>query len=173
MNTDAVVVLGAAVVAPGTPGEALRRRLAHGVRVFGNRGIAFLVLSGGHVGAPPSEAELMRVLALEQGVADDRIVVENQSRNTFENALYTGRIMRERGWRRVLVVTDAFHMPRALFIFRRLGLDAIGAPVPRDSGCSRWQWYRAYTGELFHWAQSAYLFAIGRHKPIVEAVWGR
>jgi uncharacterized SAM-binding protein YcdF (DUF218 family) len=173
MDADAVVVLGAAVVAPGTPGEALRRRLAHGVRVLNDRGTAFLLLSGGHVGAPPAEAELMRLLALQQGVAEDRIVIEDRARNTFENALYTGRIMRERGWRRVVVVTDAFHLPRALYVFRRLGLEAIGAAVPRTSGSSRWRWYGAYIGELLRWAQSAYLFAIGRHKPIVDAVWQR
>lgn len=118
---DAVIVLGAAVVAPGVPGPALVRRVEWGVGVFRARCAGHLVLSGGSIGPPPPEAHLMRQIALDLGVDEDRIVVEDTSRNTFENAVYTGAFIRRRGWRRVVVVTDAYHLRRALYIFRRLG----------------------------------------------------
>lgn len=168
---DAVIVLGAALSEPGVPGPALRRRLAHGVTVWKRRNAAFLVVSGGIVGPPPAEAEVMRVLAMEQGVPSERIVVEDQARNTFENAVYSGRICRDRGWRRLAVITDAHHMRRALFVFRRLDLPAVGDPVPGRCGMSRLEWYGACLQEFGLLVNSARLFMIGRHKPIVDAVW--
>ncbi|MGZ8408111.1 MAG: YdcF family protein, partial [Caulobacteraceae bacterium] len=100
---DAVIVLGAPPLGPGVPGPAIERRLEHGVAVFRNRGASCLVLSGGIVRTPPAEAEIMRDLAVSRGVPEARIVVEDQAKNTFENALYTGLIMRERGWHRVVI----------------------------------------------------------------------
>lgn len=169
---DAVIVLGAPPAAPGVPGAAIERRLDHGVAVLKNRGAAHLVLSGGIVGAPPAEAEVMRSLAIERGIAEARIVVEDQAKNTFENALYTGLIMRQRGWQRVVVVTDAFHMPRALYVYRRLGLKVRGDPVRTRASDSLVTRLRLYAREALAFARCAWLFRIGRHKPFVAAVWG-
>jgi len=57
------------------------------------------------------------------GIAPDRLIIEDRSRNTRENAVESARILRERGWPRALLVTSAFHMPRALGCFRAVGLD--------------------------------------------------
>jgi uncharacterized SAM-binding protein YcdF (DUF218 family) len=171
--TDAVVVLGAAMAAPGVPGPALVRRLEYGVQVFVRRGAAHLVVSGGIVGPPPAEAHAMRDLALRRGVAFQRIVVEDAARNTFENAVYVGRIIRERGWRRCVVVTDAFHLTRALYVFRRLGLAVDGEGVPRPMNVTRLSWARSYLDERLRLASTAVLFLAGAHKPIVRRVWGR
>lgn len=173
MTVDAVVVLGAALIEPGVAGPALRRRLEHGVTVWRQSDAACLLVSGGVVGPPPAEAEVMRALAIDLGVPSERIVVEDRARNTFENALYCGRILRDRGWHRVVVVTDAFHMPRALFVFRRLGLPVVGCRVPGRYGLSRLAWYREHLREWLSLVESGYLFLIGRHKPIVDAVWHR
>lgn len=171
--TDAVVVLGAAMAAPGVPGPALLRRLEHGVGEFFARPAAHLLVSGGLVGPPPAEAEMMRELALARGVPEERIVVEACARNTFENAVYAGRIIRERGWSQVIVVTDASHLPRALFVFRRLGLQVEGSGVPRRPGIPRWQRLREDTGERVRLLRSAVLFLAGTHRPIVAKVWNR
>lgn len=169
---DAVIVLGAPPLGPGVPGPALERRLDHAVAVFTTSGAGSLVPSGGVVGPPPAEAEIMRDLALSRGVPAERIVVEDRARNTFENALYTGLIMRRRGWRNVIVVTDAFHMRRALYVYRRLGLTVSGDAVtvrPSGSLTSR---LRLYAREAIAFIHSAWLFRIGRHKAFVAAVWG-
>ena len=171
-QTDAVVVLGAVMAAPGVPGPALRRRLEHGVAVFFARDAAHLLVSGGVVGPPPAEAHAMRDMALARGVAAEQIVVEDVARNTFENAVYSGRIMRERGWRNVIVVTDSYHMPRALYVFRRLGLTVRGEGVPRPPGTSRLSWIRAHLDERIRIVHSAGLFALGAHEPLLAEVWG-
>jgi uncharacterized SAM-binding protein YcdF (DUF218 family) len=170
--TDAVIVLGAAVVAPGVPGPALRRRVDHAVRVFLERKAAHLVVSGGIVTCPPAEALMMREIAVSKGVPEERVIVEDRSRNTFENAVYTGRIIRDQGWRDIVLVTDAFHIQRALYVFHRLGLPAVGAKVPRQPETPRWEWYRSLAEEQIRLVHSAALFLVGRHKPVTARVWG-
>lgn len=169
---DAVLVLGAAMAAPGVPGPALRRRIEHGVSVFFERAAGHIIVSGGVVGPPPAEAHVMRALAMALGVADERIVVEDSSRNTFENAVYAGRIIRERDWQRVVLVTDAFHLRRATFIFGRLGLAVEGCGVPRAPDVPAAAQLRAHVAEHLGLARSALLFALGAHKPLVDRVWG-
>ena len=115
----------------------------------------------------------MRRLVLEHGASVKTIVTEDRSRNTFENAVYTGRVMRDQGWRQIVIVTDAWHMRRALYVFRRLGLDASGDPVPRPSDVSRLAWARAYADDRAALMRSAWLFWIGRDKHIVKSVLGR
>jgi uncharacterized SAM-binding protein YcdF (DUF218 family) len=168
---DAVIVLGAAVRAPGVAGPALRRRINHGIGVFFAREARFLVVSGGIVGSPPSEAHLMRDIALARGVPSDRIIIEDRSRNTFENAVYCGSFIRDCHWRRVVVVTDGFHIVRALYTFRRLGLSVDGDAVRRPPEISRRRWWCRYARDLPRLGLSAYLFARGVHKPIVEREW--
>ncbi|MBK8210661.1 MAG: YdcF family protein [Rhodospirillales bacterium] len=137
------------------------------------RAASHLVLSGGIVGPPPAEAQVMRELAEAMGVDAARIVIEDEARNTFENAVYAGRIIRDRGWRHVVLVTDAFHMPRAAFVFTRLGIAVERCEVPRQPGVSRVAWLRSHLDERLRLFRSAALFAVGAHKPLVERVWRR
>jgi len=169
---EAVIILGAAVVAPDVPGPALERRLNFGVETFKRTNARHLVLSGGLVEAPPEEAIMMCRLAVAQGIPRDRIIVETQAKNTFENAVFTGAMIRSHGWREVLVVTDGYHLRRALFIFRRLGLSVRGRGVPRPVTLSRWSWYRMSASEMARLAYSACLFFKGAHKPVIDRAWG-
>ncbi len=162
---DVIVVLGAAVGPPGGPSAALRRRVAEGVRRLEAGAAPVLLLSGGKGGGVPSEAEVMRDLALAAGVAEERLVLETESRSTLENARCSARIMRARGWRRALVVTDAVHLPRALMAFRALGIEAKGAAVmggARDQPVWTWPAHLAREALAFLWY--AALIAAGRHR---------
>ncbi|MCH7693749.1 MAG: YdcF family protein [Proteobacteria bacterium] len=138
---DVIVILGAGL------GPALRRRVAHGTRLFHAGRAGHLIVTGGAIGTRPTEAEAMRALALRHGVPEERIIVEDKATHTLENALYTARIMEDRGWARALVVSDPFHLPRALFLFRRLGIAASGAAVRERCGEPRWRWYGGYVRE--------------------------
>lgn len=169
---DAVVVLGAAVIAPGVPGPALARRIRAGVGLFHHLAAGHLLVSGGVVAAPPAEAHLMRAIAIEMGVADRHIVVEDRARNTFENAVYAGREIRARGWHNVVVVTDGYHLARALYVFRRLGLAVGGHGVPRPEEIGPLAWSKLHAIERLRLLRSAYLFARGTHHPVIAAVWG-
>jgi uncharacterized SAM-binding protein YcdF (DUF218 family) len=72
-----------------------------------------------------------RALAIELGVRPDQILINSHSRTTAEEARDIGQLGRRLGWKRVLLVTSAFHMPRSLATFRqRSGLSVI--PVACD-----------------------------------------
>ena len=69
---------------------------------------------GGPTRHPRPEAHVMRDLAIAAGVSPGRIVVEDRSLRTLENAAFACTILQDRGWREVIIVTDGFHMPRSL-----------------------------------------------------------
>jgi uncharacterized SAM-binding protein YcdF (DUF218 family) len=143
---DAAIVLGAMLRPDGSPSAAMARRVAHAVALARTGRVAHLLMTGGPVAHATPEAWVMRDLALAGGFAAERIVVEDRSRNTIENARLSAPLVAERGWRRLLVVTDSYHIPRALYVFRRFGLDArgAGAPPPRTG---RRDWWAAVLRE--------------------------
>jgi len=134
---DAIVVLGGMVSGPAPPRVDLQvsesvDRLLHAAVLFEAGKAPVVIASGGGIawlGAAQPEAIGMRALLLRLGVPVEAIVTETQSRNTAENALYTGEILRDHGFGRVLLVTSALHMPRAMKLFRAQGIDAVAAPT--------------------------------------------
>ncbi len=90
----------------------------------------FLLLSGGQLpGATTAEAEEMRTALMIMGVPQAAIWLETESLNTYENALFAKPILDEQDVDTVLLVTSAFHMPRATAVFAKLGIDVIAAPT--------------------------------------------
>lgn len=128
---DAVIVLGASVRADGRPSPALRRRVRRGVEVFRRSGAKAIIMTGGPAGAQPSEATVMRLLALAAGVPDTRILVEADSSTTLENAVRSAALMRRNGWRRAIVVSDRVHLPRGLISFLGTGIGVLGHGIAR------------------------------------------
>jgi len=93
---------------------------------------ARIVYSGGSnslAGRPSSEAEEARNLLAAMGVDAQRITLETRSRNTDENARFTAAIVHPQPDQNWLIVTSAYHMPRAMGLFRKAGFNAIADPV--------------------------------------------
>ena len=80
--------------------------------------------------AVPSEGELLRQIARRRGVPDAAILVTVRVINTATEAWAVKKLARERGWRRILLVTSAYHMPRAMMLLGRGGVELV--PVPSD-----------------------------------------
>ena len=103
-------------------------RLRYGAWLHEQTGLPILVTGGTPSGQGESEAAIMaRVLA--SSFRTRTRWQEAQSNNTAENAIYSARMLKESGVRRVLLVTDAWHMPRALQAFRAQGVEVIAAPT--------------------------------------------
>lgn len=136
-RADAVVVLGGAMHPEYAEGKypnlgAAADRVWHAARIFHAGRAPRVVVSGGNLpwlGGVRSEASAMRDFLVDLGVPADAVWLEERSRNTRENALYTAEILESRGIGPVLLVTSALHMPRALATFRAAGVDAIPAPT--------------------------------------------
>jgi uncharacterized SAM-binding protein YcdF (DUF218 family) len=136
-TADAIVVLGGGVAGPDPPRLTVdlsdaADRLLHAARLYRAGKAPVVLLSGGAIpwlGADTPEAEAMQSLIEEWGVPVASILLEKKSRNTHENAVFTKRLLAEHGLHRILLVTSALHMPRALATFKAAGIDAIPAPT--------------------------------------------
>ena len=139
-------MLGCRLFPGGRASERLRRRVAVGIALYREGAAPLLVMSGGGAG-PISEAAVMRDLARNAGIPETVLMLEPESGNTFENAANTARLLHEAGKRRVVLVSDRVHLPRATRMFRQAGLDVVGvAGVPASS------MRRAFTGVLYETA---------------------
>lgn len=135
---DVIVTLGGAVAAPRPPrvypdliGAA--DRVWHAARLYQAGKAPFVIASGGTLPWKDGrfrEASAMETLLTSWGVPADSILKESSSANTYENATNTAEIVEERGFDRVLLVTSALHMRRALATFRSAGVNAV--PVATD-----------------------------------------
>jgi uncharacterized SAM-binding protein YcdF (DUF218 family) len=99
------------------------------VRRFPNARLVFTGGSASGFEAPSREATTVRRFWREMGIDSDRVVYEDRSRNTYENALFTRDLVNPKPGERWLLVTSAIHMPRAVGIFRKLGFSVVPYPV--------------------------------------------
>jgi len=151
-QAEAIVVLGGGV-SPAGYGEPYPNlesgadRVWHAARLFHASKAPLVLLTGGSDPAhsATSEAEAMRQFMLDLGVPNHAIVLEERSRNTSQNAEYSGAILSERGVTRVLLVTSALHMPRAKALFEAQGLEVI--PVASDHEVLSRPWWRSLLPE--------------------------
>lgn len=126
---DAIVVLGAAQY-NGRPSPVLKARLDHAVDLF-RRGLAPLIVVTGGVGTGDTVSEAVvarRYLALE-AVPESALAVEEAGRTSEASLRAAAVAIRARGGRRVVLVSDGFHMLRLLVIARRIGLVPFGSPA--------------------------------------------
>ncbi|KWR84158.1 MULTISPECIES: YdcF family protein [Pseudomonas] len=133
-RAEAIVILGAGrergdpAWGDDQPGLMARERLRYAARLAKASGLPILTSGGLHYGTPPSEAQIMAT-----SLADDYGVSvrwqEGRSRTTWENAAMSAEILRQAGVRRVVLVTQAQHMPRALWSFEANGLEVVPAPM--------------------------------------------
>ena len=134
---DILIVLGADQLGDGTPGIVSWWRSVYAARAWRSGGFKRIVISGGPLGYPGgvSIARAMSDSVVALGVPREAITLEEHSKSTRENALFTARMIA--GWpgTKVLLTSDT-HMRRAHAAFRKAGLETIPAPIP-DVG-KRW-----------------------------------
>jgi uncharacterized SAM-binding protein YcdF (DUF218 family) len=128
-TAQAIVVLGGGVYNSGYLKSSSYKRLITGFLLHRDTGLPIILSGGAAINAIP-EARIMKKLLEEFGVEDGNIYADLQSRDTRENALRVREICDRIGCRRVLIVTSAFHMGRALESFRKVGLEPL--PYPTD-----------------------------------------
>jgi uncharacterized SAM-binding protein YcdF (DUF218 family) len=126
---DAIVVLGAAQY-NGRPSPVLRARLDHALGLYRD-GLAPLILVTGGVGRgdTTSEALVGRRYLIGHGVPADAVVAQSEGRTTMASMTAVTGWLRARGLRRVLLVSDPFHMFRLRLEARRTALEAYTSPT--------------------------------------------
>ena len=142
-----VVVLGCKVEGD-RPSVALLRRVDTAADYLLAHPSVQVVVSGGQ--GPDeliSEAEAMRRALVDRGVDEDRILVEDRSTSTLENLTFSKELLAENGLgTSVIVVSEGYHMYRALRVAERVGLDAEGLAAPSAAWVLPTSWVREWFG---------------------------
>jgi uncharacterized SAM-binding protein YcdF (DUF218 family) len=127
VSFDALVVLGCRVDG-GALAHAALRRVERAAQAYAEHGSALVIASGGKTWQGFMECDVFAAGLAARGVPEERLARERESLTTRGNARCVVRLLRGRALGRVGVVTCDWHMPRALRLFRRLGLRV--EPVP-------------------------------------------
>lgn len=140
-DAGAIVVLGGGAT-PDTPNIGSKghlsgtsiSRLVTAVKIHNRTNLPVIVTGGKVFCDSGNEADIARRQLLELGIKPRDIIVENQSRTTQENAIYTSRILKNMDVKKVILVTSAYHMKRSVFCFKKTGIGTI--PFPTDYSMS-------------------------------------
>ncbi|WP_310427608.1 YdcF family protein [Chamaesiphon sp. VAR_48_metabat_135_sub] len=136
-TADAIVVLGGGTRSPAYPRPDVDftdagDRVWYGANLYRAGKAPKIIVSGGRItwqGNGNPEADDLTNLLVTMGVPKLDIIPEANSFNTRDNAVNVQKILQEQNFKTILLVTSAMHMPRAMAIFKHLGINAIAAPT--------------------------------------------
>lgn len=136
VNKDAecIVVLGCGVKSDGTPSDMLEDRLIRGIELYKAGAAAKLLMSGDHGSDEYDEVGAMKRYAIAAGVPSEDIFMDHAGFSTYESIYRAKEIF---GVKKLIIVTQEYHLYRALYIAQALGMEAYG--VASD--------YRTYAGQ--------------------------
>jgi len=134
---DVIVLLGGGIydkvpdlTGRGAPTEEMLARMVTALRLQRQLDVPILVSGGVVYAGRSAEAPVVRRFLLDLGVPDRKILVEDKSRDTAENARFSRTILQQHRFRQPLLVTSAFHMRRSLKAFSREGISV--TPIPAN-----------------------------------------
>jgi SanA protein len=120
------IVFGAGLWRDGTPTPVLRDRVQTAANLYFDSKVEKLLMSGDNRTLDYNEPESMRQYALSLGVPDGAIVLDYAGRRTYDTCYRARDIF---GVKSAILVTQGFHLPRALFLCNMLGVDGVGVPA--------------------------------------------
>jgi uncharacterized SAM-binding protein YcdF (DUF218 family) len=133
-RADAALVLGSYLAPDGSPLPSMIGRVEHAVALYKSGRVRRLVLSGGVAKGGHTEARAMHDLALAAGVPESAMILEEDSRSTIENFACSRALFEKLDIKTVLLVTEPWHMTRAMLLANRHGL------FPQQSPASSATW---------------------------------
>jgi len=122
---EAILILGAYVFPDGQLSDMLRDRVTVGFELYQQGRAPKIIVSGDHSRVEYDEVNSMKDSLIGQGVPGQDVFMDHAGFSTYESIYRTRDIFQAK---RVIIVTQAYHLPRALFIARALGLEAYGVP---------------------------------------------
>lgn len=134
-DVDCIVVLGCQVKSDGTPSHMLEDRLKRGVALYSAGAAPKLLMSGDHGTKGYDEVDAMKRYAFNAGIPSEVIFMDHAGFSTYETVYRAKEIF---GADKVLIVTQTYHLYRALYIADALGIEAYGVAAE----------YREYSGQF-------------------------
>lgn len=129
---DAIVILGAAQY-NGRPSPVLKARLDHAFDLY-QRGLAQTIITTGSYGPDPnfSEAQVGTMYLVQRGVDVANIITDQGSGTTHDSIQATSALLKAKGWKSALVVSDGFHLYRVKRMFTDNGIVTYTSPAPNS-----------------------------------------
>lgn len=157
-DIDCILVFGCQVSKDGIPSPMLSDRLFRAIEVYRTGVAPKLLMSGDHGRKDYDEVTAMKHYATQRGVPPEDVFLDHAGFSTYETLYRAKEIF---GAKKVLLVTQSYHLSRALYIAQQLGLDAYGVPSDLDT----------YGGQLRYDAREVlarckdFVFCLFRPKP--------
>ena len=121
-DIDCIIVLGAGVWGD-KPSHMLEDRLLEGIKLYENNLSSKIIMSGDHGKEDYDEVNIMKNYAIEKGVPSENIFMDHAGFSTYESIYRAKEIFKAK---RIVIVTQEYHLYRALYIANKLGLEAYG-----------------------------------------------
>jgi vancomycin permeability regulator SanA len=131
------IVFGARVWDDGSPSNSLYDRVLTSVELYRAGRIQKILMSGDKTGESYDEPAAMKKMAIELGIPESDIVLDNEGKRTFDTCYRAKEVF---GVQKAVLVTQDYHLPRALYLCNSLGIDSIGITANR----------RKYDGENYY-----------------------
>lgn len=126
-DTDCAVILGAGV-RDGEPTPMLKDRLLTGIELYKSGVVKKLIMSGDHGSEDYDEVNIMKSFAVENGVPDEDIFMDHAGFSTYETVYRAKEIFEADN---IIIVSQEYHLYRALYIAEKLGVKAVGVSADR------------------------------------------
>lgn len=120
---DAIIVLGAGVKNDGTPSDILADRLETSIEVYNEGAAGALILSGDHGREEYNEVGAMKDYVLKNNIDESIVFMDHAGFSTYDTMYRAKEIFKVKS---AVIVTNEYHLPRALYIARKLGIEAYG-----------------------------------------------
>ena len=130
-DVDCILVLGCGVHSDGTPSAMLTDRLKRAVELYDLQAAPKLLMSGDHGQTDYDEVNVMKSCAVDAGISSDDVFMDHAGFSTYESMYRAKEIF---GAKKIIIVTQEYHLYRAVYIARSLGMDAYGVT-------SDYNWY--------------------------------
>lgn len=125
-EADCILVLGAGVWAHNQPSPMLRDRLEKSVELFRRDVAPYVIMSGDHGRKDYDEVNVMKSFGINEGIDSDLIYMDHAGFSTYESLYRAKHIFKAQ---KIIIVTQRYHLYRALYIANALGLKAVGVPA--------------------------------------------
>ncbi len=122
-GVDCIIVLGCFVKKDGTPGNILADRLKTGVELYENGVAPKIIMSGDHSSDEYNEVASMKNFAVNAGVPSEDIFMDHAGFSTYETMYRAKEVF---GAKKVVIVTQEYHLYRSVYIAEKLGMEAYG-----------------------------------------------
>ena len=128
-NVDCILVLGAGIW-ENKPSPMLEDRLLQGITLYNNQTSSKIIMSGDHGKEEYDEVNVMKDFAIEKGVKSEDIFMDHAGFSTYDSVYRAKEIFKAQ---KIIIVTQKYHLHRALYVAEKLGIEAYGvASDPRE-----------------------------------------